>query len=438
MMVMTRSPARMIRKAISSLISTNRFFGVLSLRLRVSSGNVDTITGDGVNLVYNPEWVTTAPHDQIKGAIAHIVYACALKHHLRRGERTEQRWNTASRMVTAELLRRENVWVPDHIPSEDLPIEVVYNMLPEELPKGKKDNGRNDDGNNPDDAVLPPLGIEAALGLGDENDESQEGQKSNDGQNGQQDGQDRQDEQDGQDGQDEQSDPPPPGEIKDAPEGEEESQDKMWDRASKQAIQIAKSTGDASGNIEQQFENQHKHRRDWRDILLEYMRSSAPMDYSWAHPNRRYIDQGIYLPTLDGQGMGPIVIAIDTSGSVNDDQVNQAFTEMLTVMDEVKPSLIHVIQCDHDIKDVMSFNPDDPPIEITIKGRGGTRFQPVFDYVKEHQLEPEIMIYMTDLEIWEEDWPDEPDYPVIWAVENEEQAEKAHYGQTVIIDTEEQ
>ena len=108
-----RSPAARIRGAITSLLATNRFFGVLALRLRVQPGNVKTIAGDGLTLTYSEEWVAEAPHDQIKGAVAHIVFGCALKHHVRRGDRDYNRWQRASREATAELLRREDIWVPD-------------------------------------------------------------------------------------------------------------------------------------------------------------------------------------------------------------------------------------------------------------------------------------------------------------------------------------
>ena len=412
-MVFERSAAKKIRKAISSLLSTNRFFGVLSLRLRIRPGNVDTVSGDGITLTYNRDWVAEAPHDEIKGAIAHIVFGCALKHHVRRGERDINRWNKASRIVTAELLRRENIWVPDHVQGEDLPIEVIYNKLPEE----------------PDDPESDPLPADdtntfgAGQHDGPQDSPNQEGDPGQGGSNPSQQGEEDQP----------QPEPLPPGEIQDTPAEMKDEQDRVWDQASKQAIQVSKSTGNNPGNVEQEMKEQHVHRRDWRDILLEYMRSTAPTDYSWAAPNRRYIDQGIYLPSLRGEGMGPIVIAIDTSGSVDDEHVNQALTEMLSIASDVDPERVHVIQCDMFIQDVIDFDPSDPPTEFTIKGRGGTDLLPVFEYIEEKRINPEILIYMTDMEVWS--WPEEPNYPVIWAVETDIQAKRAPFGQTIVIAT---
>ena len=391
-MVFTTSPAKRIRKAIGSLLATNRFFGVLSLRMNAQPGNVDTIAGNGILLTYSEEWVAEAGHDEIKGAIAHIVYGCALKHHIRRGERDSDRWNRASRIVTAELLRREDIWVPDDVRGRDLPIEVVYDQLPE-TPGG---------GGGPQAQPGAGQGQGQDQGQG----QGQGGQQGNGGGS------------------------PDPGEIQDAPEDQQDQQDRSWDQASKQAIQLSKSAGDQAGNIQQVFEGQHVHRRDWQDILLEYMRSAAPTDYSWGVPNRRFIDQGIYLPSLRGQGMGPIVIAIDTSGSVDDAHVNQALTEMFAIARDVNPERIHLLQCDTRITEARDFDPADAPHDITIKGRGGTRLDPVFEYVLEHDIRPEVLIYLTDLEAV---MPAEPDYPVIWAVETSAQAERAPFGQSLVV-----
>ena len=413
---MTTSPREKIRRAIGSLLSTNRFFGVLSLRMAVHPGEVDTIAGDGVTLTYSEEWVRQAPHDEIKGSIAHIVFGCALKHHVRRGDRDAGRWNRASRIATAELLKREDIWVPCGIAGRDLPIETIYDQLPEDPP-----------GNDPDDRDDQDAG--AGMGVAGDGGGRQPG-------DGQGQGRGQPDQQQPGDGQSSGSGSPPPqpapGEIRDAPADQRDEQDRAWDQASKQAMQVAKATGTEAGDVAAAFEEQHAHRRDWQDILREYMRSAAPSDYSWGRPNRRFIDQGLYLPTLHGQGMGPIVIAIDTSGSVDARHVNQAVSEMLAIAREVGPERVHLIQCDTRVTEALDFDPADAPDEIEIKGRGGTDLAPPFDLVRELGVQPEVMVYMTDLEA--SSFPVEPDWPVIWAVENDSQLAKAPFGDALVVD----
>ena len=160
------------------------------------------------------------------------------------------------------------------------------------------------------------------------------------------------------------------------------------------------------------------------------MRAVAPTDYTWSKPNRRHIDTGLYLPSLSGEGMGPIVIAIDTSSSVDDDHVNRACAEMFEIARDVGPERVHVIQCDTRVTDATDFDPLDAPEKIEIKGRGGTAFQPVFDWVEAHGIDPDVLIYMTDLD---GRMPDEPGYPVIWAVETEGQEANVPFGDSVVL-----
>ena len=72
--------------------------------------------------------------------------------------------------------------------------------------------------------------------------------------------------------------------------------------------------------------------------------------------------------------MGPMVVAIDTSGSVDDDHVNRACAEIFEIASDVEPERIWVIQCDTRVTDVLDFDPYSCPDRIEIKGRGGRRF----------------------------------------------------------------
>ena len=425
-----RKAQKRIRRAVSSLITTHRFFGVLALRMEIEPGDVQTIAGNGINFTYSPEWVNETSFDEIKGCIAHIVFACALKHHVRRGERDYDTWQRASRIATAEILKRDDLWVPESIEPEDLPIEIIYDRLPKsEKPQGggsqnqamtgTGDNGQ--DGSEDPFAEYDPFG--QADGTGSRDDTANKGQNSvGDSDNTEHAPESHEDRNNQMS-----------GEVQDAPADQHDEVDQQWDKAAKQAIQIAKTTGSDPGSIEQEFDGQHEYRRDWKDILEEFMRSTAPTDYTWARPNHRFIADGLYLPSLHGEGMGPIVIAIDTSGSVNDKHINAICANIFEITADVQPERIHLVQCDTHVRHSEEFDPTDPPDNIKIYGRGGTRFQPVFDWVEEQGIEPEVLIYMTDLY---GSMPKEPDYPVIFAVENEAQAKRVPFGNSVIIDVE--
>ena len=166
------------------------------------------------------------------------------------------------------------------------------------------------------------------------------------------------------------------------------------------------------------------------------MQAIAPTDYSWSRPNRRFIDSGLYLPSLYGEGMGPIVVAIDTSGSVDDDHVNRACAEIFEIAEDVEPERIHVIQCDTRVTDAMDFDAMDVPDRIEINGRGGTKFRPAFDLVEKLGINPDVLIYLTDMGATDLHKVQEPLFPVIWGVEDEEQLSNVPFGQGLVIPNE--
>jgi predicted metal-dependent peptidase len=59
----------------------------------------------------------------------------------------------------------------------------------------------------------------------------------------------------------------------------------------------------------------------------------------------------------------------------------------------------------------------DLPLDLTIEAGGGTKFIPVFEYIKKHKIEMEALLFFTDMEPWEP-WENikahNPGIPVLW------------------------
>ena len=466
-MYRTETPEVKIRKAVTSLLNTQKFFGALALRMTAEPGPVSTIAGDGEDFSYNPEWVAKATVDEVKGCIAHIVMACSLHHQTRRGYRDNRNWQIASRLATAPMLTQSDFWLPDEVKDfmangqyDNLPVEIIYERLesdeppqqeggappplpppPQQGDESSQDESEGSTDENEDDPKDQDGDGDPDNGEDSKEDGQDESNQSSGG-DGDQDGDEDSDgDQDGDpdgDGQKERSDQdsPIPGAIQDAPAGQKDQQEADWDKAVVQALQITVAAGEDTADIEKVFEGKHDSFNEWEEQLLIYMKAVAPTDYSWRRPNRRFIAMDIYLPSLIGTGMGPVVILIDTSISVNDEYVNQACANVFRICQDVRPERIWMIQCDHSVKDVQDFDPLNAPDEIAIKGRGGTAFQPAFDKVAELGIVPDITIYFTDGENGIEPVTPPP-YPVIWAVQNERQAESVEkrigFGQTLVV-----
>ena len=54
---------------------------------------------------------------------------------------------------------------------------------------------------------------------------------------------------------------------------------------------------------------------------------------------------------------------------------------------------ISLIQCDTQITKVSKYKKG---TRIDIKGRGGTDFRPVFNYIKKKKLSPNVLVFFTD------------------------------------------
>ena len=114
---------------VTELLRKQPFFGSLVLRLPLRADPTrKTLATDGQEIRYSPDWVAESDAHLIETAMARVVMACALKHHTRRAERDQERWQTASQVVTHALLRDAGFTLPPD--AEGNPSVVPWNALP--------------------------------------------------------------------------------------------------------------------------------------------------------------------------------------------------------------------------------------------------------------------------------------------------------------------
>ena len=145
-------------------------------------------------------------------------------------------------------------------------------------------------------------------------------------------------------------------------------------------------------------------------------------------PNKRFICQGLYLPSVKSEELQNIVLTIDTSGSINQALLNQFKSEIEAILTEFQTELI-VIYCDTTIRKIETFTSNDLPLNLQCPGGGGTDFKPPFEYIEKEGLNPACFIYLTDCQ---GRFPDHaPDYPVLWV--NLINSEVGPFGETVNV-----
>jgi predicted metal-dependent peptidase len=129
---------------------------------------------------------------------------------------------------------------------------------------------------------------------------------------------------------------------------------------------------------------------DWKSYLRRFA-SISPKVFTKKtryKPNKRFLNN----PALKIKQHKHTLVAIDTSGSVSDEEVLEFFNEIHHMYKT--GTQVTIIECDAIIQRIYEYN---GKLEnISVKGRGGTDFEPVFKYMFEHRNRYNNLIYLTD------------------------------------------
>lgn len=131
----------------------------------------------------------------------------------------------------------------------------------------------------------------------------------------------------------------------------------------------------------------------WYTLLRRFLNARIKDDYSWQKPNRRFFPD-MYLPSQHSEGLGHIVFAVDTSGSVSDEDFLRFISEIAQVLRQFKPTRMTLIQFDTRIKAIDEIRSVDELMRVKFTGRGGTQIGEVLDWVEGEQ--PQAVLVFTD------------------------------------------
>jgi hypothetical protein len=227
----------------------------------------------------------------------------------------------------------------------------------------------------------------------------------------------------------------PTGDFTDGPTPGTEQPGQMtegdWKIAVEQALRVATMAGTVPAGMQGAVNGTREPRVDWVSELRDFVTHTVPNNYSWSSPARRFIGQGLYLPGIQSENLGTLVVAVDSSGSTAPFLEN--FTsEFRGILREARPEKVVLIYCDAKVQSAMEMLPEDFDAKLTIKGGGGTKFQPVFDYVEKENIDPVALVYLTDLDNSDRGGVQEPGFPVLW-VTPECVRKSGPFGRTVRI-----
>jgi predicted metal-dependent peptidase len=179
------------------------------------------------------------------------------------------------------------------------------------------------------------------------------------------------------------------------------------------AAEMARACGQGSSLIDRVLGARKPSQVRWQDVVRSMLTSAAAADFTYRRFSRRHIASGLYLPSLYSEALGGLAIGFDTSGSMSKDDCDQIASEVQSIADDLNPEFLEVVYCDSSITRVEFFDRDDR-LELSPKGGGGTRFQPVFQHFAESERRYCGMIFFTDMEGDLEECV-QPEFPVVWA-----------------------
>jgi predicted metal-dependent peptidase len=139
---------------------------------------------------------------------------------------------------------------------------------------------------------------------------------------------------------------------------------------------------------------------DWREALREFVSSTTKGndEFTWRRMNKRHMANDIYLPSVENESIGEIVVAIDTSGSIGGEQITEFATELVSICDLCQPEAVRVLWWDTEVHGEQVFKDNYSDIAKLLKplGGGGTTVSCVSDYIVKNKIKAECVLVFTD------------------------------------------
>lgn len=357
---------RRLSKAKTSLVLGHPFFGFIAMKMPfILSDDVPTAATNGKRVLFNPNFIDPLSDEELTFLAAHECIHPMLEHNYRRGGRDPGKWNRAGDYAINELLVTEGIG--------------------KFIEGGLQDTALYNAGGGTADGIYNLL-PDGDSGGGDAYDECEDAEGS-------------------------------PDEVAQA--------NAEMRVTVAQAAQAARMMGEMSAGLARLVGEILQPKVAWEDVLWRFMQKSRTDERTYARPSRIFAAQGMYLPSITGEVMGEVLFAVDCSGSITPEQINQSAAELSAVFDHFRPRKLHVLYFDSEVSHVEVYEPGDV-LDIKPHGGGGTAFSPVFRYAEENGIDPAACIFLTDL--YCSDFGSEPDYPVLWVSTG---ADTAPFGEIV-------
>jgi|TARA_R110002126_G_scaffold50763_1_gene139619 predicted metal-dependent peptidase len=420
-----------IIKARAKLMKGNIGMASMLLNLELIEANerCDTMATDGINIYWNDEFVKTLTDAEIQAVLVHEASHVIWEHPLRKAKRNHEVWNIATDYVI-------NAWI-----SYDLRMELPKDGLLDRQYQGQSAEAVYRTLMNDDEALQDAIDEMKSKSDDSDSDESESGEgdsQNDDGDSDSDEGKEGESQNGNGSGKsllDELADmKPSSGEVwmpKDE-EGNPLSENAMaeiQEKIQRHILMANKLEGCSEGGTSTMngaVQKLNETYVDWVDVMRDLLTSAISNNPTWSRLNKRHSWRGVNLPSKDKEPQGgEIVIAIDTSCSVSQQELNIFATETQSLCEECGINKVRVTYCDTTIIRNPNtgewwdeFDLDNEELVFNLRGGGGTRFEPPFNLFNDETDDTDDVIafvYFTD-GYCDVSADVEPSVPVIWGL----------------------
>jgi len=377
------------------------FFGNLATRLKLTNADAwcPTAATEGRHFFYNSEFINRLSLKECEFLFGHEVLHVVYDHMGRRGDREPRLWNIADDYcVNSDLIEYR-------IGEKITKVPILYNnkydgMSAEEVYDDLYKNADKIDISKLGDMIL---------------DEHMDGE--------------------GEDGDEGEGDGDKPGNGRPRLTAEEKKAIRDEVKEAVLAAAQAAGAGNIPGNVQRMIGSLTAPQIGWRELLQQQIQSTIKSDFTFARPSRRGWHMDAILPGMRPEETIDVCVAIDTSGSISNDDLRDFLSEVKGIMDSYQDYRIKVLTWDTEVYNPQDFTADSNTdiSEYQPGGGGGTDPHCVWEWLKENEVQPKKLIMFTDYCFF--GWSPEQvqDYcDTVWIIKGNESAEPdfgiwAHY-----------
>ena len=353
-----------------ALLLKQPFFGNMATRMQLQEADwCPTAATDGKHFYYNPEFIDQLSPKETEFLIGHEVLHIVFDHFLRQDMREKQPWNVSADYAVNIVLQDENVGEMPQGENKGLidrkykgwNAERIYeDVMKDEWKQNQQTMDVHIDWENGKASVKDKDGKEIQVELQIDKDEMKK--------------------------------------IKDDVRA-----------GVLQSAQVA-GNGKTPAAIRGLIKELTEPVIDWRELLRQQVQSVIKNDYSFTRINRKTQHSGIVLPGLLNDETIDIAVAIDTSGSIEEEKLKDFMSEVKGIMEEYQDYKMKIWCFDTSVHNPQEFEANDGNdiMDYEPAGFGGTDFMANWEYMKQENYEPKKLIMFTDGETWDK-WGD-PNY----------------------------